>query len=601
MTDSRQLLAEYARNGSEAAFRELVTRYVDPVYSAAIRLVDGDAHRAQDVTQTVFADLARMAGSVSREAMVGGWLHRHTCFVAANLMRGERRRQARERQAAQMNASQENPEMDWMLIAPILDEAINELGKADRMAVLLRFFEQRDFQSVGEALGSNEDAARMRVNRALEKLRTGLKRRGVTTGAAGLATVLAVGVVESAPAGLVATISAAASVAGSAAGISTVIAATKTIAMTTLQKTIIGAAFAAAIGTGIIQAHQAAKLRAQNQTLQQQRDDAEKRLALSTKPALHLAALPTHVTLHTNAAVKKTNLYGRLLNGEEVKLTAAQVEAYLKANRTNAASLLAAYRTSGDPALLQEAMEKFPNNPQVALEAVLEQNLAPEEQRQWLNRFEQDAPNNALANYLSALNYFNSDQTDQGLQELAAASGKSLDDYTANRMENDNEAYLAAGYSAANAEELGAEVALPQLNQLKQLAQDCSALANAYRQDGDTTSAQGVLQVAYNMGQQYANPAGPESTISQLVGCLIETIALRDMDPNAPYGDNGQTVQDQLNQITQQEKDIHQVYNQVQPLFPMMSDQDWVSYENRAMLSGELSAWQWVVNKYGQQ
>lgn len=597
------MLGEYARNGSEAAFRELVARYVNLVYSAAIRLVDGDAHRAQDVAQTVFADLARMAGSVSRDAMVGGWLHRHTCFVAANLMRGERRRQARERRAAQMNASQENPEADWTVIAPILDEAINELGKADRMAVLLRFFEQRDFRSVGAALGSNEDAARMRVNRALEKLRTGLKRRGVTTTAAALTTVLTVGVVETAPAGLVASITTAAATAGTAAGISTAIAATKTIAMTTLQKAIIGLAFTAAIGTGVFQAHRAAELRGQVETLQQQRDDAEKRLALlSAKPALHLTAPSMHVTLQTNAPLANTNLYVRLLKGETVKLTADQVAAYLKANGTNAASLLAAYRTSGDSALLQEAMEEFPNDPHVAFEALMDKNLTSEEQRQWLTTFEQDAPNNALANYLSALNYFNSGQTEQGLQDLVAASGKPLDDYTANRIENDVEAYFAAGYSAGDAEELGCmQGGLPQLGQLKQLAQDCSAFANAYQQQGDTTSAQEILQVAYNMGQQYANPSAPETAVTQLTGFLIETIALRGMDPSAPYGGNGQTVQDQLTQITQETHEIHVMGQQVEPLFPMMSDQDWVIYQSRAMHSGEVSAWQWVMNKYGQQ
>ena len=84
--------------GEEAAFRELVSRYVDLVYSAAIRLVNGDAHLAEDVTQTVFADLARMARSLSRGVMLGGWLHRHTCFVAGKTMRSERRRLARERQ-----------------------------------------------------------------------------------------------------------------------------------------------------------------------------------------------------------------------------------------------------------------------------------------------------------------------------------------------------------------------------------------------------------------------------------------------------------------------------------------------------------------------
>jgi DNA-directed RNA polymerase specialized sigma24 family protein len=87
MTDSRQLLREYAQNGSETAFRELVARYLDLVYSVALRRVDGDAHRAHDVAQTVFIDLARMARSLPEDVMPGGWLHRHTCYVAANVMR----------------------------------------------------------------------------------------------------------------------------------------------------------------------------------------------------------------------------------------------------------------------------------------------------------------------------------------------------------------------------------------------------------------------------------------------------------------------------------------------------------------------------------
>src|SRR6266568_4329164 len=181
MTDSQRLLAEYVQTGADAAFRELVTRYVGLVYSTARRLVDGDTHRAEDVAQIVFVDLARTARTLPGDVLLGGWLHRHTCFVAAKTMRGERRRQSRERQAVEMNALQDTSGTDLSLIAPILDEAINELGDADRTAVLLRFFEQHDFHSVGQALGSNEDAARMRVTRALDKLHALLKRRGVTT------------------------------------------------------------------------------------------------------------------------------------------------------------------------------------------------------------------------------------------------------------------------------------------------------------------------------------------------------------------------------------------------------------------------------------
>ena len=245
MTDHQTLLAEYTQNGSDAAFRELVTRYVDLVFSTALRLVEGDTHRAEDVVQTVFVDLARAARTLPAEVKLGGWLHRDTCFVAASLMRGERRRQARERQAVEMNTLQNHSEADFSQFAPLLDEAINELGEADRTAILLRFFEQQDFRAVGQALGSNEDAARMRVSRALEKLEEFLKRRGFTTSAASLGVVLMANAVQAAPVGLAATISTAVALAGTTLTTTATATATKAIAMTTRQKTLARSALSA--------------------------------------------------------------------------------------------------------------------------------------------------------------------------------------------------------------------------------------------------------------------------------------------------------------------------------------------------------------------
>src|SRR5438874_6522916 len=71
MTDNHNWLAEYVQTGSDAAFRELVTRYVDLVYSTALRLVEGDTHRAEDVAQTVFVDLTRKARTLSNDVMLG--------------------------------------------------------------------------------------------------------------------------------------------------------------------------------------------------------------------------------------------------------------------------------------------------------------------------------------------------------------------------------------------------------------------------------------------------------------------------------------------------------------------------------------------------
>src|SRR5882724_6375290 len=204
--DTRALLAQYVKQGSEPAFRELVACYVDLVYSTALRLVDGHVHLAEDVVQTVFIALAQKAATLASDPMLGGWLHRHTCYVASTTMRTERRRQNRERQAVEMSALQDHSQANLAQLAPVLDEAINKLGAADRAAILLRFFEERDFRSVGEVLGSNEDAARMRVNRAVEKLHVLLKNHGVTCSGAALGATLTTGLVTASPAGLAATI-----------------------------------------------------------------------------------------------------------------------------------------------------------------------------------------------------------------------------------------------------------------------------------------------------------------------------------------------------------------------------------------------------------
>jgi RNA polymerase sigma factor (sigma-70 family) len=272
MTDSQTLLADYAKNASEGAFAELVARYLDSVYSTAARLTGGDTHLAEDVAQTVFVDFDRLAKGLSSEVRLGGWLHRHTCFVAAKILRGERRRQSRERQAVEMNALPDHSQARLAEVAPILDEAINQLGATDRAAVLLRFYERLDFRSVGEAMGTNEAAAQKRVARAVEKLHVLLKRRGVTLSAAALGSALTIEAVKAAPSGLAASISGAA-VAGAAAGTGNTLTLLKFMAATKLKTGAIAAIIVACIVTPLLVQRQAqAILREQDKTWSQQSD-----------------------------------------------------------------------------------------------------------------------------------------------------------------------------------------------------------------------------------------------------------------------------------------------------------------------------------------
>ncbi len=63
---------------------------------------------------------------------------------------------------------------------------MEQLGQKDHDALVLRFFENKNFAEVGAALGASEDAAKMRVNRALEKLRKFFTKRGVTLSTAAI-------------------------------------------------------------------------------------------------------------------------------------------------------------------------------------------------------------------------------------------------------------------------------------------------------------------------------------------------------------------------------------------------------------------------------
>jgi RNA polymerase sigma factor (sigma-70 family) len=288
-----QLLARYTRQNAEDAFAELVRRHLDLVFSAALRQVRSP-QLAEEVAQSAFTDLARQAHRLAPDTILTAWLYQVTRRTAIDVVRREARRQLLEQVACELNAMNTTA-ADWTHIEPLLDEAMHALDDTDRTAVLLRYFENKSLREVGQTLGTNEDAARKRVSRAVERLREFFAKRGVTVGASGLVVVISANAIQAAPAGLAVTISTAAALAGTSIAATATATATiaKAIAMTALQKTLITTALVLAVGAGIYEARQAARLRDKVQTLQQQqaplaeqiqqlqrqRDEAKKRLA----------------------------------------------------------------------------------------------------------------------------------------------------------------------------------------------------------------------------------------------------------------------------------------------------------------------------------
>lgn len=135
-----------------------------------------------------------------------GWLYRSMRYAVLARLRQERRRLARETEAMKQLESDPEPAPDWHCVRSVLDEALDGLKDEERDAVLLRFFKNQDLRAVGDALGVSADAAQKRVTRALEKIRTRLQRRGIRTTSEALSSALLSNAVQTAPAGLAATL-----------------------------------------------------------------------------------------------------------------------------------------------------------------------------------------------------------------------------------------------------------------------------------------------------------------------------------------------------------------------------------------------------------
>lgn len=206
MNEDNELLHQFAEHRAQEAFTALVERNIRLVYSAALRQVGGDAHLAADVTQSVFVSVACRAERLARHPALKAWLFTATRFIAAKALRRQQRWLRREEAANATSAEITGATPRWEDLRGVIDEALHDLAESDRRVILLRYFDERSLAEVGSAVGVGENAARMRVDRALEKLRRQLARRGITSTAAAIGIALAEQPVLAVPAGLVGTV-----------------------------------------------------------------------------------------------------------------------------------------------------------------------------------------------------------------------------------------------------------------------------------------------------------------------------------------------------------------------------------------------------------
>jgi RNA polymerase sigma factor (sigma-70 family) len=266
------LLNEWLKHQREPAFHELVARYAGLVHATARRTC-GDEWMAAEISQLTFITLARKAKSLTSCPSLGGWLHRTALMQAKNLIRQNQRENRKRQHLAMENASQEHPGEAWREMQPVLDEALSSLSEVDREAILLRYYRSLTILEIAATLGIATAAAQKRLDRATERLRDKLARRGVQTGGS-LSAALLFGLAADAQAAtLSVSILASKAIAAGAAGNGVISTAALLVTTTAMKTTSVAVPLVVVIAAGAWiagQRHSIAELRQESGLLREQ-------------------------------------------------------------------------------------------------------------------------------------------------------------------------------------------------------------------------------------------------------------------------------------------------------------------------------------------
>jgi RNA polymerase sigma factor (sigma-70 family) len=598
MSDESLLFTEFARSRSETAFAGLVKLHVNLVFGTAFRQL-GDRALAEEVTQNVFVALAQKAESLDGKRTVAGWLYETTLNQCRQLQRSELRRRKREEIAAACAEIERSGESTRAGLLPLLDEGLVSLNEAERVAVILHFMEAKPFREVGRQLGVGEDAARKRVNRALEWLTDWFRKRGVAVPSGVVVAALSLEGMPTVSAGTITGIVAAGSAAVPAAAVSG-LASIVGIVMASKTKILIGGAAIALLITAPI------VFRKSERSARVQPAEAEMTAAASETVALRpgdgvsAARLKMATSEPVATAAREKTIFERINEGDESlsMLPREQAEAFLARNKTNAESLLAAYRVTHDVEYLRRAATNFPNDPHVLMRAV-SHNAFPEEKRQWLEQFKKADSANALPHYLSAAEHLKAGEMKAAFQDLANGTQRgTFQDHVTEQILTLEEMYLAAGHSSAEAKMLAAcAVELPHLTQINDLSRGMVDLVKQYQQAGDNASAENLVAMGVKLSEHIGNLQEGGNVLGQVVAERTKRAFLEQLDPARSYAFLTGGVTEMIDAGRTRENAIRADAQVVNGWIPEATEADIVNYFDRLKLYGETAAIEWLKNR----
>ena len=251
-----------------------------------------------------------------------------------------------------------------------------------------------------------------------------------------------------------------------------------------------------------------------------------------------------------------------------------------------------------DVEYLRQAATNYPSDASVLFRAVAH-DAFPENRRQWIDQLKHSDPDNALAYYLSANQYWKENDAASALNELAKASQKlTFRDYITDHMQSLEEIYLNAGRSAADAKALATHaVEMPHISRLSEMSKGIADLMNDYQNQGDSESVENLARMGLALAGHLNGVQDGGNLLGQIVGVKVEQRVLRQLDQSQNYPFLAGPVLDRLAVLDSREESIRQDSQFIGQWIPRASEQEQVSYFDRLKLYGESAAIDWLKNR----
>ena len=299
------------------------------------------------------------------------------------------------------------------------------------------------------------------------------------------------------------------------------------------------------------------------------------------------------------SAPTESSWFAKFLQEGVPKLTVAQLDSYLRENGRSAESLITASRITGDLSLLREAVSRFPNDPKARHELAMK-TTDPAEKLASLKAFAVADPSNGLGSYLAAHAAYTSGDTAEAVRLLTeAATRTNLNSYMMEKVQATEEAYVSAGIDPLKAKAAAITgLGLPEMTDLRDLSKDMADLRERYVQSGDAASAAAISEMTMALGRKL-QVSGDGTALSELVGQGIEKQALKQLDPQTPVDEIGQTAAQRLEELAARKDFIAKTVQGVDPSASAVSPQILSQYLDRLKALGELSATQWLRSRLG--